>query len=557
MRKYLKKRQEKYYKNSRFHLVADITFLSIIILLMATFFIIRHWQPQQPIEFSLKALDSQITSGSAATFELSYSSHKSMTKNVLAIEFPDNFMLTSVEPAESFNKEANTIYLPDLEKGANGKIKISGIVLGEIGSEQALALTFNCQECGPGVLTSVFYKIEASALSLNLNLPEYVYQGVEFKAHASLRNDGARDLENIKLRLNDNWELSGQKEIVVDKIASGETKEIDFAAITRVSKDKENFVMSAFLNIAQIDLKQLDLSREVGIKIPNFKFIITSDKNTIASNDSVIYEINYQNRETTPLSNIKLSIGTDNNNFKINKITLIEAGKNVQLTNNVLTLAGELEPEASGRIKVKVDYSRLKAEVNQEVALILGLDYGINSQTLHYEVSAPAVKTLTSLKVRSGAYYYSSQGDQLGVGPLPPVVDMATNYWVFWEITNLGNDLDNVQISADLSPDVVWIDNKTLLAGELQHGEIGGRVIWTVETIPSNTGDDRYRAGFEIGIIPTTDQVGKVLELVKNIRYSAHDKFGDQVISGSLKNLNTNLEADILGSGKGEVLLSE
>ena len=554
MRKYLEKRQEKYYKNSRFHLVADITFLSLIVLLMVAFFIIRSWQPHQPIEFSLQASGGQITSGSATTFELSYATHKKMTRNALAVRFPDNFTLTGVEPAENFNKGTNTIYLPDLEKGASGKIKISGIVLGAVDSEQVLALNFNCQECGSGVLASTFYKIEQSALKLDLTLPEYVYQGVEFKAHATLKNTGDQDLENIKLHLNENWEFSGQKEVTIAKVNRGETKEIDFTAVTRASKDKDNFIMSASLTVGQENLKQLDVSREVGIKVPNFKFIMTPDKNAIAGNDNVVYEINYQNRENVPLSNIKLNILTDNSNFRIDKVALVNADKNIRLSNNTLAILSDLQPEASGRIKIKVYYSRLRTGPNQQIALILGLEYGIDSQTLHYTVSAPAIKVLSNLKILSGAYYYSSQGDQLGVGPLPPVVDMATNYWIFWEVINSGNDLNNIQISADLSPDVVWIDNKTLLAGELQHGEIGGRVVWTINEVPKDAGDNRYRVGFEIGVIPTTADVGKVLELVKNIRYSAHDKYGDQVISGSLKNLNTNLEADILGGGKGEVL---
>ena len=563
MRKYLQKRNEKYYKNSHFHLVADIIFVIVIISLMATFFILRFYKPKSPIDFTLKTLSPTISSGSLTTFELDYKTHKQMTKNNLLVRFPDNFILASVEPANLFDVQSNTITLPDLKSGATGQIKITGIVLGAVGSEQGLALNFNCAECDTGAWDSVFYHIQQSALSLNLNLPDTVYQGVEFPATAVLKNTGDRDLENVVLKINNQWQFSSSDQplkdgqIMIAKIAKGETKTINFSVLTTVSQSQENLAVEADLTMANQNLQQVEVRKDIAIKIPNFKLTLTPATGVVAANGDLNYTIDYQNNETVALKNLQFLVKANNSNFTLRKVTLLSADKNISLVNNALVFNNDLAADAGGEMKIKVNYQEAKSQVKAQVALSLGLEYNINGQVLKYNNTSAAAKVLSNLQIHSGAYYYSSQGDQLGVGPLPPVVDMATDYWVFWDVSNLGNDLDNVQVSADLSDNVVWTDTKSVLDGDLKHGEVGGRVIWTLDSVPADNSGSHQKVGFEIGIIPTADDNGHILTLLKNIRYSANDKFADQIISGSLRNLDTNLEADSLGSGKGAVLPRE
>jgi len=156
------------------------------------------------------------------------------------------------------------------------------------------------------------------------------------------------------------------------------------------------------------------------------------------------------------------------------------------------------------------------------------------------------------LTVKAMGKYYSSQGDQLGVGPLPPVVDIPTNVWIFFEIENFNGDLEKFNLTAQLPENVVWTNKKSVLAGKLNFGQIGKRVVWEVDLVDQK--DKVYKTGFEISLIPTQSDIGKVLDLVTDIKFRAIEQSCQSEISGSLDNITTDLIFDPLASGKGTVI---
>lgn len=156
----------------------------------------------------------------------------------------------------------------------------------------------------------------------------------------------------------------------------------------------------------------------------------------------------------------------------------------------------------------------------------------------------------TILDVKSAGYYYSSQGDQLGIGPLPPIVDIQTNYWVFWEIESFNKDLENFVMTAQLPDNVIWTGNKTVLAGKLNFGQMSKQIVWEIDKIEK---DGDYKMGFEIGLIPVRDDIGKILNLLTDIKYQAKDKL-NQEIKNSLNNITTDLIFDNLVKGKAKVV---
>jgi len=156
------------------------------------------------------------------------------------------------------------------------------------------------------------------------------------------------------------------------------------------------------------------------------------------------------------------------------------------------------------------------------------------------------------LSVKAMGQYYSPQGDQLGVGPLPPVVDIPTNVWIFLEIENFNGDLEKFNLTAQLPENVVWTDKKNVLAGKLNFGQIGKRVVWEVDLV--NQKDKVYKAGFEVSLIPTQLDLGKVLDLVTDVKFSAVEQSCQSEINGSLDNITTDLIFDPLASGKGTVI---
>jgi hypothetical protein len=161
------------------------------------------------------------------------------------------------------------------------------------------------------------------------------------------------------------------------------------------------------------------------------------------------------------------------------------------------------------------------------------------------------IKIAATVTAGAAAYYNSPQGDQLGSGPLPPVVGLPTNFWIFFKAEPSG-DFNSFIMSAKLPKNVSFTDNYSLLAGNLSYNKDTRQVIWQVDSLTA-AGND-YRAGFELELIPDSGQVNKNALLVSDIKFQAQDTFSGLKDSGSLNSLDTGLDEDPINQGNGKVI---
>ena len=177
--------------------------------------------------------------------------------------------------------------------------------------------------------------------------------------------------------------------------------------------------------------------------------------------------------------------------------------------------------------------------------------YQIKNQSFKESYDLPTIKLISTLTVSGATYYNSPQGDQLGSGPLPPVVGLPTNFWIFLKAEADG-DFDDFSLSAKLPKNVELTENSSLLAGDLSYNQAARQIVWRVEKIEAELAD--YRAGFEVQLIPEEGQIGDLAPLLNQLRYQAKDSFAGAPVEGSLINIDTSLEADALNRGEGKVL---
>ncbi|PIR14014.1 hypothetical protein COV49_00285 [Candidatus Falkowbacteria bacterium CG11_big_fil_rev_8_21_14_0_20_39_10] len=551
----LKRRHAKHYKDSKFHFAADIIFVLIILGLAFGVYWLRGYIPNRDIYLESSYLSQKIISGRVETFEIVYNnkSEKVLENSILAINLPKNFSLENSVPENIFNKNSNTFALGDLPGGANGKIKITGLVLGEVGNQQALSLILSYKQNGRSrsTLNSLIYNIEGSVLNIELFVPEKVYQGVEFSGKIGLKNQDEKDLDNIELSLNqDIWQLKNI--IKIDKIKANTSEEIDFIAINNKEEGSYDFGLSCYLLINNKKLKQSWVDKRITVQKPRFDVSVNTDQEIIKDGEKALFKIVYKNNEEVEVGDVKLSFYSGNKNYEINNFSVVNSSPENSTIGKDSLSVNDLSPGQGGQIDIQANFQKNAKEINQEVYLSAVVDYFFDGQNIKRPINSNRVKVLSNLKIKSAGYYYSPQGDQLGVGPLPPVVDMPTNYWIFWEVENFGNDLENLIVTAQLPENVVWTDSKSLQTGNIQFAQVSRRVIWEVGRIDKISSSNKV--GFEVGLIPTKDDVGKVLDLLADIKYSVKDSFCDQEIGGVLANINTNLSFDKLASGRGAVL---
>ncbi|MFH1482473.1 MAG: hypothetical protein ABIE46_03065 [Patescibacteria group bacterium] len=284
--------------------------------------------------------------------------------------------------------------------------------------------------------------------------------------------------------------------------------------------------------------------------MPKFKVTLKAEKNNILSDKEVLFRLNYKNEEEKKVDNIRLILATDNDNFSLDSIALVN-NKKCKIKNNILIIES-VEFGESDFIDFKVKFLKKRAVTEQKNNLAATVIYDIGEEKVRYISRSPKVCVLSDISLKFEGYYYSQQGDQLGIGPLPPIVDTQTNYWIFFEIDNFGNDLKNATFIATLPRDVIWINKKSLSAGNLQYGEASKRVIWTVDEVNKNGGN--YRVGFEVGVAPSQKDIGKILKLLSDISFSVDDNFCEEEITKTdFKDISTDLEKDRLAKEKGKV----
>jgi hypothetical protein len=339
--------------------------------------------------------------------------------------------------------------------------------------------------------------------------------------------------------------------IIINGLKAGQNLPIEYEAATTASAGSLAAQLEADLNITGQMLRQTIATSTLNVTVPKFGVTISTDKKVINSGDTVNFKLDYINQEATTASGASITIMPADSAVVMPNVTLTATTSKSKITGNTIVL-GDLAPGQSGEINFSAQLSREMITANQQTGIIADVNYLVDGRAAEYQMFSPKLKIQSALQIGSKGLYYSAQGDQLGVGPLPPVVDVPTDYWIFWQVNNSGNELQNLTVSADLSANVGWTDQKTVLAGDLQFGQVSHKAIWTVNDIAASGGN--YRAGFEIELIPTAADLGKVTILVSNIQYSAIDTFTGQQISGTLPSIDANIKDDPSASGKGKVI---
>jgi hypothetical protein len=153
----------------------------------------------------------------------------------------------------------------------------------------------------------------------------------------------------------------------------------------------------------------------------------------------------------------------------------------------------------------------------------------------------------TDLTLQTQVRYFTAEGDQLGRGPLPPEVGTATKYWVFVELFNTINPVDNARLTITLSPGVTYGGKQSVTLGPPLTSS-GNSLTWQFPEIPASTKTGWY---FEVTVTPTESSVGKNLSLIQNISLSTTDAVVNKEFTLSSGALNNVLKTNDRGARSG------
>ncbi|MFH1193736.1 MAG: hypothetical protein V1661_01950 [bacterium] len=506
------------------------------------------------------------SAGVEAQYEVSYKNNDSfpLASAEFGLFFPKSFILSGSEPSLG---DKNSLKIGTLEVGAGGIIKFRGKFFATDGAKEVLQAVLTYK---PSNFNSNFQKvsnleitISGSSFDGSLDGPDKLSAGDKAVYTLTYQNKLDEPLENVVIDAvlpqdfiistttpaigkNNRWEIG--------KLDAKSGGEIDLTgAFSSGAKGAQEIVLK--LGIIDKDGGFLPLIEKKsavevisGDLLTSFTINGVSDFNSARWGEPLNYSITYKNAGNKTLYNVKFSVsivGTPSEQGRsiIDWQSLRDAnrgqvsGGTIIWTKNEIPGLAQIKPGTEGIIDFSIGLVPKPANPSYK-------DYKIDSAlTSEIErVGDVAVRRkLESNKITayltsdaqfmSQARYYDANNNVVGSGPIPPKVGEKTTYRVYWKATNSMHELDDLKVSADL-PDGVVFSAPSSDAGTIALDGSLKKVVWSLNMLPNTA--NTITAQFDLSVIPIAGDAGKIIDLLKNIEFSARDKStgGTIIISG-------------------------
>lgn len=293
------------------------------------------------------------------------------------------------------------------------------------------------------------------------------------------------------------------------------------------------------------------LQPEYDVNNPPLNISLNIATSSVRLADGVTLKINLKNSGQQEVKNVRINLLTTNRNFAIEKIKEVANQENriLAATSNREIIVSSVPGNKEIDINFQVSFAD-KTKIERVIKWQAQTQYEIEGQVIKELINLTDIILAAELSAEAVAYYNSPQGDQLGSGPIPPVIGIPTNYWIFFEVKSSG-DFNNLVFSGKLPKGVELTERRSVLAGDFKYNASSRKVIWTVPELKNQS--DSYRVGFEVQFIPTASQQGNIANLMTELQYYAHDILIKDENTGILSDLDTNLISDRINKGQGRV----
>lgn len=158
------------------------------------------------------------------------------------------------------------------------------------------------------------------------------------------------------------------------------------------------------------------------------------------------------------------------------------------------------------------------------------------------ENQTPVVILPTTIKFQASAKYYTAEGEQLGLGPIPPIAGQTTRYWLFIKVAGFSHKLLDVSVSAKLPKNVSLTGKSSVTWGEkIIFNTETGEIKWLLGDLTVENGQETLIAALEVEIIPATEQIGQAATLLDQLEIFALDAVVNKTINQNHQPITTDL----------------
>lgn len=548
------------YRFARLTFLFDLFLLGVALGLGLIALAFWMWKPTafvDKISFDANVAPLEVVSGAASTLVMRYENRtgEELRDAHLSLVFPDHFLLQE--------GEADTV-LGTIAPGATGSVKIRGVMFGDVGGVQRFRsrLTFTHGESNAREDKFVWYEFYPvrSTLALSLSLPDQMVASQPVDGSLAYRNAGDVDFpqlsiepewpEGFALQSSDVPLVNGA--FTVPAIAAGEEGTLRFRGTLGENAEGVEFVFRPSFTFGDTRYRQETLTHAADVVPLPLQVSHSIEADTVRPGGSARVTLTYANIGEETVTNARVGVESDSPFARAKAVSVGPA--------DYPELA-RVEPGETGTLllsfplltSISQSATRVYENIPFTTRAFATFDAfgsaGITTRAgeLTYTMTSPVV-------LDAFARYAAPSGDQLGRGPLPPLVGQPTKYWVFWNVRGTTNALTNVRVEGELGANVAFTGRQTVSQGAGVVTE-GTEIVWTTGTLSPTLSPSSKIVGiaFELAITPGADQLGTIPTLLRNIRVTGTDAVTGAFVSASGATITTNLPNDAMATGHATV----
>ncbi len=532
------------------------------------------------IRFSIER-EGALVSGTSVTYKIAYTNEnrEQLEKAAIALQLPPTLAHIAVEPAEGYNAKTKTWILGTVDAGGTAELRVRGDVLGSIDDGVNVMAGFSYTPEGSTreervSATDTGSIMSTATLALFADVPKHVVNGQSVTLTFAYVNHGVFPIERavIQPKFPDGFILERAEpalkkgEFILDRLApDGEGKLVITGTLDGKGQEQILIPMHVVIHEGARAIDQGETVFTIPIFYPKLQTTLTIDTPSIHPGEPTTYTVTYENGGSVDILDAMIAIEfpntflvpttftssmgvLDGSTVRINKKTFPQFALVRVKGKGEFTFTVASRATFDQRIVLSRDTARLPVKLVTQYRIEPDVETIIPS-TNNFDLPVGA-----ALNLQSFARYYTDEGEQLGRGPLPPVVGKTTRYWIFWNVVNQVNEVRAVVVRGVLPVGVTWTSKVSTTYGDAVKFDAGtNTVLWNVDQVKRETGGiyPDVGASFEVALAPEAAAVGKLSLLIQEQSIQGVDVVTQETIEKTIADVTTALPNDPLAKGKG------
>lgn len=546
-----RKRYERTYAQARLLFIVDVFLIIFSLGLLGTslFFFFRTGTVTDPLRVTLDLGEHKLTSGQDLTLTITY--HNRSLKNLHDISFqvyaPHGFIAQKDSSEHIFDTNLTTTVL-DMHPEEGGQTHLTGKFWSEPGIPQKFFVTTRYTVGTKDYEQTTVYlaTVRQSVLKGHFTLATTTtYPGKQIGWSYSLENDGTETVADATSMNAGDLELRGASS--------------SFPVEHLSLKPGEHLNLNGFL-VAPEKTGAYVTGLETNLRLQNGSEI---SQNIATSSLEVLYPellskvvLENKNEVAHAGKTVSLLAGWKN----ISSITVHNAALILEVIPNITAKTvtiplGTLAPGEFGSSTVLLSLDKLLSTTSSFLnitPIISGETDAIKNVRLEIPGESVTLPIETIVRVNTQVRYYTTEGDQLGRGPLPPHANNTTRYWLAISARSSVRDLTNAELHLTLGSHAHFTGKQNLSGvGGLTFSPSSTTALWS-GTLPASATTTWYA---EVALEPTTADVGTLMTVVSQGTFNGTDELTKTDFNLALPETTNQLELNDQGSSAGARIL--